>query len=86
MVNYNYGFLYNTPKVRRIGGHGFYLRNGLEAKGRTARAAIPARTTASRPRAALIDNIVSGPISVEGFGSGVARLSGLRNAVLQHAS
>src|SRR5262245_22148120 len=34
IVSYNYGFLYDTSKVRRAGGHAFYLRNGQEASGR----------------------------------------------------
>ncbi len=62
MVNYNYGFLYTTEKVRRVGGHGFYLRNGLGGRGKCASAAddTPAEL-------ALVDNIVSAAIRVEGY-------------------
>ena len=68
MVIYNYGFLYDTAKVKRIGGHAFYLRNGLAGKefakgcGGSAEDSNPARMS-------LIDNIVSGSLRVEGFGA-----------------
>lgn len=68
MVNYNYGFLYNLPKIRRIGGHGFYLRNGLEGKGR-ARGCDSGVDDSEPARSSMVDTIVSGPMAVEGFGA-----------------
>ena len=66
-VQYNYGFLYDTPKVKRVGGHAFYLRNGVEAKGRAK--GCGSGTDDSEPGpSSLIDNIVSGSIRAEGFG------------------
>jgi hypothetical protein len=66
MVNYNYGFLYDTAKVRRVGGHGFYLRNGLEAKGR-ARGCDSGEDDSEPAPSSIVDSIVSGPILVAGF-------------------
>jgi hypothetical protein len=70
MVNYNYGFLYSTDKVRRVGGHGFYLRNGIEANGRLKNCTSRSGVDDSEPGPlSLVDNIVSGPIRVEGYGA-----------------
>ena len=33
VLNYNYRLLYDTPKVKRVGGHGFYLRNRTRRQG-----------------------------------------------------
>ena len=67
-VQYNYGFLYETPKVKRVGGHAFYLRNGTAGKG-AARGCDGATDDSSPARSSLVDNVVSGPILVEGFGA-----------------
>ena len=70
MVVYNYGFLYSLEKVRRTGGHGFYLRNGIEANGRLKNCTSRSGVDDSEPaRVSLIDNIVSGAISVKGYGA-----------------
>ena len=70
MVVYNYGFLYSLEKVRRIGGHGFYLRNGIEANGRLKNCTSRSGVDDSQPaRVSLIDNIVSGAIVVKGYGA-----------------
>ena len=66
-VQYSYGFLYDTPKLKRVGGHAFYLRNGNEAKGRAK--GCDTGTDDSEPGpSSLVDNIVAGSIRVEGFG------------------
>jgi hypothetical protein len=71
MVVYNYGVLFSLEKerIRRVGGHGFYLRNGIEANGRLkhCRAGVDDSDPA---QSSLIDTIISGPIRVEGFSSG----------------
>jgi hypothetical protein len=70
MVVYNYGFLYDLEKVRRVGGHGFYLRNGIEANGRLKGCSARSGADDSDPaRSSLIDSIVSADIRVEGFAS-----------------
>ena len=68
MVVYNYGFLYSLEKVRRVGGHGFYLRNGIVANGRLEGCDSGVDDSEPGP-VSLIDNIVSGPIRVEGYGA-----------------
>ncbi len=82
MVNYNYGFLYNTPKVKRIGGHGFYLRNGLEAKGRSR--GCDSGIDDSEPDAERHDRHARlRSAQRRGVRRGVVRLSGLRKLLLQ---
>ena len=71
-VQYNFGFLYNQTKIKRVGGHGFYLRNGTEAKGRVENCSGPGVDDSEPARSALIDNIVSGGIPVEGVSSASA--------------
>jgi hypothetical protein len=66
MVVYNYGFLYDTAKVKRIGGHAFYLRNGLAGK-EFAKSCNGSAEDSNPERTSLVDNIVSGAIRVEGF-------------------
>ncbi len=69
IVSYNYGFLYETGKVRRTGGHAFYLRNGQEASGR-----LPGCNKGvdnSNPDVqSMTDSIVSGGIRVPDFAAG----------------
>jgi hypothetical protein len=66
IVSYNYGFLYETGKIRRVGGHGFYLRNGQEASGRF-RGCNSGVDDADPGVSSMVDNIVSAAIRVPGF-------------------
>jgi hypothetical protein len=71
-IQYNFGFLYNQSKVQRVGGHAFYLRNGIDAKGRVEGCTGSGVDDSEPARSALIDNIVSGAILVEGFSASSA--------------
>ncbi len=66
IVSYNYGFLYDTGKVRRVGGHAYYLRNGQEASGRFP--GCESGVDDSDPAvSSMINSIVSGAILIPGF-------------------
>jgi hypothetical protein len=67
IVVYNYGFLFDLEKVRRVGGHGFYLRNGIEANGRLKSCTSGVDDSDPAP-SSMVDSIVSGSIRVEAYG------------------
>ena len=62
-----YGFLFDLEKVRRVGGHGFYLRNGIEANGRLKSCTSGVDDSDPAP-SSMVDSIVSGSIRVEAYG------------------